>query len=291
MPVRFEKLKYEDILCHQKAYDCFNTAGRWLFEDWDMVGFEKAVLCDVDPRYLQMAEKISSVPELYGDLNEKMPFLRFREEGQHYGYELFLVPPPYWGSPNACLWWAYAARKFTFEKLPMSERLLYEKYKAIAAEFGLNMRGYDHAYVQRFAVGEFDLGRICEDFIQQGWYTVRHRNRLYQEDKCEAGELYLKNVKERIIWFCKTIRHEEVQINSCFDSKLFEFALEDSVATKRQKEIVSALWGIHTGTPMTAREASEYFGITSSRIRQAEKTALSHLVHNRNLPIVKEENG
>ena len=86
-----------------------------------------------------MAEQIKKVPHLFGDLDETMPFLRFREEGQHYGYELFLSPPKHWGSRGAPLWWAYAARKFTYDKLPMDEQFFYEKYKSIVQEFGMKI--------------------------------------------------------------------------------------------------------------------------------------------------------
>lgn len=101
MPIPFENLKYEDILCHQEAYNYFDEAGRRLFDEWDMVGFEKAVLGAGNTRFLAMADKIKEIPTLYQDLNERMPFLRFREEGQHYGYELFLTPPSSWGSRGA----------------------------------------------------------------------------------------------------------------------------------------------------------------------------------------------
>ena len=130
MPIPYDKLTYNDILHHQAAYECFDKAGKELFPDWDIIGFEKAVLGCGDNHYLFMAEQIKKVPHLFGDLDETMPFLRFREEGQHYGYELFLSPPKHWGSRGAPLWWAYAARKFTYDKLPMDEQFFYEKYKS-----------------------------------------------------------------------------------------------------------------------------------------------------------------
>ena len=80
---------------------------------------------------------IEQLQQLLG--HRKMPFLRFREEGQHYGYELFLSPPKHWGSRGAPLWWAYAARKFTYDKLPMDEQFFYEKYKSIVQEFGMKI--------------------------------------------------------------------------------------------------------------------------------------------------------
>ena len=44
MPVLYENLTYNDILHHQAAYECFDRAGKEMFEDWDIIGFEKAIL-------------------------------------------------------------------------------------------------------------------------------------------------------------------------------------------------------------------------------------------------------
>ena len=123
-----------------RPYDCFNEVGKSLFQEWDIVGFEKAVLGCGDNHFLYMAERIKETPNLFGELNATMPFLRFREEGQHYGYELFLSPPPYWGSRGAPLWWAYAARKLTQYTLPMDEETLFTLYTDVSKEFGINMK-------------------------------------------------------------------------------------------------------------------------------------------------------
>jgi len=82
MPIPFEKLTYTDILHHQLAYGCFDEVGKSLFQEWDIVGFEKAVLGCGDNHFLYMAEKIKETPNLYGELNTTMPFLRFRDVGR-----------------------------------------------------------------------------------------------------------------------------------------------------------------------------------------------------------------
>jgi hypothetical protein len=181
MPILYNQLTYKDILYHQAAYDCFDKAGRELFSDWNMIEFEKAVLGCGDDQYLFMAKKIKEIPNLFGDLDSTMPFLHFGEVGQHYGYELFLSPPSYWGSRGAPLWWAYAARKFTFDKLPIEEKTLYKKYDGIAKEFGLDMNHAGTVFVERFDAGGMSSGVVGEKFIYDGWCEIQHRNRLYQE--------------------------------------------------------------------------------------------------------------
>lgn len=61
MPIPYDKLTYNDILHHQAAYECFDKAGKELFPDWDIIGFEKAVLGCGDNHYLFMAEQIKKV--------------------------------------------------------------------------------------------------------------------------------------------------------------------------------------------------------------------------------------
>ena len=82
MPIPYDKLTYNDILHHQAAYECFDKAGKELFPEWNIIGFEKAVLGCGDNHYLFMAEQIKKVPHLFGDLDETMPFLRFRDVGR-----------------------------------------------------------------------------------------------------------------------------------------------------------------------------------------------------------------
>lgn len=77
MPIPYDKLTYNDILHNQAAYERFDSVGKELFTDWDIIGFEKAVLGCGDNHYLFMAEQIMKAPNLFGDLDKTMPFLRF----------------------------------------------------------------------------------------------------------------------------------------------------------------------------------------------------------------------
>ena len=187
MPIPYENLTYNDILHHQAAYEIFDQCGKTLFTDWNIIGFEKAVLGDGDTRYLTMAEKIKETENLFVNLNKAMPFLHFREQGQHYGYELFLSQPSNWESRGAPLWWAYVARKFTYEKLQMDEEVLYQKYESIAKEFGLSINGNHYQYIERFAAGGMSSGIVTEHFVQEGWKSIKRRNRLYKKNKLTLG--------------------------------------------------------------------------------------------------------
>lgn len=292
MPIPYSKLKYNDILHHQTAYDCFDKAGKVLFSDWDMVGFEKAVLGNGEPRYLKMAEQIMKTPNLFGNLDKKMPFLRFREDGQHYGYELFLSPPKHWFSRGAPLWWAYAARKFTYDKLPMNEQYFYEKYKGIAKEFGLSIQNGRYEYIERFDAGGMSGGVVDEQFIRRGWYDVRRRNRLYQRNEAAPERLYLDGAKERINHYFVKLKDNNYMLNPDIADIDFLLAFEDTDMTDRQKDLVSRLWGLYSGKPMTVRELAEQIGVTRERITQIENTCIRHILSNKNrsdLILEKEE--
>lgn len=282
MPIPYEKLTYNDILHHKEAYDCFNRAGKELFSEWDIVGFEKAVLGCGDSHFLYMAEKIKETPNLYGELNKKMPFLRFREEGQHFGYELFLSPPPFWGSRGAPLWWAYVARKLTSYALPMDEQELFDVYSDTAKEFGINMKYDEPYYIKRFAAGGMSSGVVTGEFVRKGWYVIRDRNRLYSKPLIKTSGLYLEKAKERIIWYCDQFKGGAFEIVPVLDEDDFIFAINDCKCNDHQREVALTLWGVYTGTPLSISELAKKNGVTYNSIRQIEKRFLQHILTNRN---------
>lgn len=180
MPIPYEKLQLKDILCHQATYEYFDDCGKNLFDEWDIQGLEKAVLGRGDNHFLYMAEKIRETPTLYHELSETMPFLKFNESGQHYGYELFFSDPPFWGSRVAPLLWAYAARQFTYDKLPMDKALLKEKYLYIVADFHMPTDGDEYVYIERFAAGGMSSVVVGSRFIRESLSILLKRNMKYR---------------------------------------------------------------------------------------------------------------
>lgn len=278
MPIPYEKLTYNDILHHKAAYDCFDRAGKEMFSGWDIIEFEKAVLGCGDNHYLFMAEQIKKSSNVYNNLDNEMPFLRFRESGQHYGYELFLSPPPSWGSRGAPFYWAYVAREFTFDKLPMDEQYLYDKYRTIAKSFGLNINSCLHKYIEQFSAGGMSSGIVTEEFVRRGWYSIRNRNKLYSGQYKSVPDLYLDKVKLRLQRYASNNKFVNFEINLDFDSVMFEFALADCKANAHQKEVATTLWGIYNAKPLTIAEMALELGISKERVIQIEKRVLQHLL-------------
>ena len=44
MPVSFENLEFRRLLHHKLAYECIDAVGGSLYDDWDVIQFEKSVL-------------------------------------------------------------------------------------------------------------------------------------------------------------------------------------------------------------------------------------------------------
>lgn len=124
MPIPYEKIPYQQLLCNQRAYELIDKAGRTYFSNWDMSEFEKAILGMGSTGYIRNEQDHNAVMGALADLDVKMPFLKFGEVGQHYAYELFLSPPNSWGSRGAPFFWAYTARQFTDDKLPIPENTI-----------------------------------------------------------------------------------------------------------------------------------------------------------------------
>lgn len=282
MPIPYSNLPIRDLLHHQRAYERLDEVGKEIFPEWDIIGLEKAVLGCGDNHFIYMAEQVMKTSDLFCNLDRDMPFLRFREEGQHYGFELFLSPPQHWFSRGAPLWWAYAARQFTYDILPMNETEFYEKYKGIAKEFGLQIQSNRYEYFERFAAGGMSSGMVGEQFIREGWYDVRRRNRLYQKPISQTTDLFLDKAMERISHYLAHFGRADFELKSEIDSIDFQYALEDSKMTDHQKSVVTQLWGLYSGKPMTVREMAEQLGVTTRRVYQVERDAIRHLISNKN---------
>lgn len=179
MPVSYETIPYEQLLCHQAAYDLIDLAGRDRFENWDMLEFEKATLGAGSTGYICTDEDHHAVVESLKSLNSTMPFLRFGEAGQHYAYELFLSPPDSWFSRGAPFFWAYVARQFTFDKLPMTEDAFRSKYMSIVKVLGIPFGTEEYVFIKRFAAGGMSSGMVGGLFAQEALNKLLYRLKKY----------------------------------------------------------------------------------------------------------------
>jgi hypothetical protein len=179
MPVPYETVPYEQLLCHQAAYDLIDLAGRDRFENWDVLEFAKAILGMGNTRYICTDEDYQAVIGNLKSLNSTMPFLKYGELGQHYAYELFLSPPDHWSSRGAPFFWAYVARQFTFDRLPMTEDAFKAKYMTIVEMLDIPFGKDEYVYIKRFAAGGMSSGMVGGIFVQEALDKLIYRLKKY----------------------------------------------------------------------------------------------------------------
>ena len=180
MPILYKNIPYSQLMCHQGAYDVINRVGEKCSTNWDMIEYEKSILGMTGARYLMSEQEQEFVEQALSELDITMPFLKFQEKGQHYAYELFLTEPEYWGTRGAPLLWAYMARQFTYDKLPMEEQLFVQKYKGILDEFKIPFGKEDeYIYIERFAAGGMSSGIISSVFVKDALELLCSRIKKY----------------------------------------------------------------------------------------------------------------
>lgn len=274
MSITYTNLPFRELLHHQGAYDRINATGQKLIADWDMVLFERTVFGSEKPFYT--TEQETKLKESLHDLDIQMPFVLYRDPGIHYGYELFLVPQQDLGS-QCPMFWAYLARAFTYDTLPMDEAYFEEKYKSLCFEFGVNIKYNSGNYVKRFDNNIRGETSLDGQSLRWGWYTVRDRNRFLQSNPGPIPELYLDHALERLKWYVEEAKVDPLQLNPDIWSDLFMYYLDNGDVTERRKEVVTILWGLHSGIPMKYRDVAAQLGITHERVRQIERQTLQKM--------------
>lgn len=180
MPILYQTIPYNQLFCHQGAYDLINQSGREYFAEWNIDEFERTILGMGSTGYVCKSEDHEAVTKALSLLDKKMPFLKFGEEGQHYAYELFLSPPENWGSRGAPFFWTYTARQFTYDKLPMEQEIFVDKYKGIVEEFHIPYGIDEYVYVERFAAGGMSSGMVGGLFVEEALQTLCNRLKKYR---------------------------------------------------------------------------------------------------------------
>ena len=180
MPIPYEKLDFQKLFHHQGAYDRIDAVGMTLHPEWDIIEFEKTLFGAEGRHFFQPGHDDVLKSEL-PNLNDVMPFLKFGESGQHYGYELFLSPPPGWGTRAMPFLWAYMARQFTYDKLPMPAEAIIEKVRNILHSLGIDESSEECIYIKRFDSGGMSRGQIYgKHFWDHLLPVILRRSNLYK---------------------------------------------------------------------------------------------------------------
>lgn len=180
MPIARIELGNKELLYERESYEILEDTGHHLYNDFEMKSFEGAVLGSGET-YVGVEDKeliIASRIRLNG-LDKRKPFLRFKEKGQHYANELFLSDPGNWGSRGAPYLWAYLAREFSFDTLPLSADLLNRKYLCCIQELGIPFGVDEYVHIPEFAHGGMSSGMVGGMFVANALDVLQKRRAYY----------------------------------------------------------------------------------------------------------------
>ena len=125
-----------------------------------------------------------SLYEQLDRLDQNQPFLKFGEEGIHYGFELFLSDPiDGWGSRGNQTFWMQCARKFSDEILPMTEDEIRQKYQAIVNSYGFRFDERGNCFSEELNYGGMSGGEITKLGLEGFLGNLIHRNKKYHRLK------------------------------------------------------------------------------------------------------------
>lgn len=185
MAINFKRLELNVLLLHKGAYDKIDLNGRKYIKGWNIKELERAVYCSSC-----MSFNIPDIKILYNDLEELdiiQPFLKFGEEGQHYGYELFLSEIQN-VSRGDDLFRVYMSRKFTYDKLPLNQEKLIDKYTELCEELGIIRNGVLHFQIRdvKNINKYFDSGYamhngLSEKYVNLLFEKIVMRNKKYRK--------------------------------------------------------------------------------------------------------------
>jgi hypothetical protein len=141
---------------------------------------EGAVLGGSEPYPWEDSLIISTSKIRLDGLDERRPFLRFKEQGQHYANELFLSQPCNWASRGAPFFWVHMARHFSSDKLPMSGDGLRRKYLHEVERLGIPYGVDEYVHIPQFAHGGMSSGMVGGMFVANALDVLLRRNDLYK---------------------------------------------------------------------------------------------------------------
>lgn len=276
----YKELSTFQLLCINEIYQIIDRKCSKSIPDWNMIGFEKALVNGSKSMERRVRELICS------DLSEmdvRKPLNQYLSPGEHYAQELFLVLPRLWARDvrSFLLFWAYVARKYSDMVLPIDKEKCREIYMTVLKEFGLRLYAHQDFYVERFSVsgkGNDDTALLAPDDLQSALHHIEHRNQAFtRRTEYHGGPVYLDSAVKQLNEFSAHI-HPAYTVRADLGIHDLCFAV-DSYATERQRDYTFCRWGIFSGEPMTYNACGTKFYVTGARIRACENTLVRNVGH------------
>lgn len=182
-PLSYTELSTYQLLCIKDVYQLIDTICADKYADWNIIDFEKAVVSNKYPNSYDEQSVRTAIESSLLRLDSEKPRKRYLEQGKHYAYELFLYLPEQFRFDEQPykLFWAYMAREFSNNELPIEKKQFRERYIAVLKKFNMRLYSNRTLYVKRFSVktryGE--QMELEERDIRNAFSTLEGRNQAY----------------------------------------------------------------------------------------------------------------
>ena len=180
MPVHYYDVPIEQLILHKKVYNIISIRGTERWSDWNIHEFEGAIIqrCPYHGIW-NLNEFKDYIKDDLEILDQEMPFLKFKEAGQHYAYELFLSIPEQWGARGEPGFWNKLAREFTYCKLPMKQEDFIQMYKNIVSSYWIPIGREEYINIPEFDHGGMSVGMVGGLFAEHALDLLLSRLEKY----------------------------------------------------------------------------------------------------------------
>lgn len=243
-PLSYTELSTYQLLCIKDVYQLIDTICADKYADWNIIDFEKAVVSNKYPNSYDEQSVRTAIESSLLRLDSEKPRKRYLEQGKHYAYELFLYLPEQFRFDEQPykLFWAYMAREFSNNELPIEKKQFRERYIAVLKKFNMRLYSNRTLYVKRFSVktryGE--QMELEERDIRNAFSTLEGRNQAYTRkyDRI-ADTAYLDRAVEKLEEFAQRI-YPDYQIRKDLNVHELCFAI-DSACTELARNAYNRL--------------------------------------------------
>lgn len=171
-------LKLKELMFEQQSYDTLYSILKDVFVNFDLNKFESHLLSSSGSRMTELNLKILLKDEL-NKLDKIKPLNAFNEKGKHYAFELFITDPKKWDLKGELYLWAYIAREFSDDLLPISEHDLIYRYLKIIGDFDIPFGSEEYTNIEKFNYDGKDAGIVCCSFVTEGLDVLLERLKMY----------------------------------------------------------------------------------------------------------------
>lgn len=288
MPISYTQLSTYNLLQNNEIYNRTNEICNELFSDWSIENFERLLLGEKIQLSFSEDDVRNAINDTLLGLDKTKPFLRYLEQGKHYGYELFTnIPEPSHYETSFMKFWLYISRAFSEYVLPIDEKQFRTFYLDATEKLGIRLSNNRDYSIDRLVVnnGYGNDGFINAKDIREAMYVVEARNRAFHKRMTYNCEQSLLDVPKRILneradnydnpyW--------KMKLKDDFDIHSLCFAV-DSSCTVRQRNVAFLKWGVFTGTPLKYIECGRKLGISGNCVRQFENAVIRNSIRDKSM--------